>query len=172
LSWERAAREQQASAAGEVVAAAREEARTARVVELHLSKLREVRLERQLEDRTAQVSSLAEYASGLEAQVDLLEAQVKAQDADGAKLRASWRGDRLLLVDERNEKEWRQRARADEREVLGLREEVEGLKDVEGIDREARKMGEWVEKERRSRWKIEKREMKRDYEIVEGECVD
>lgn len=149
----------------------RAETRNARVVELHMSRLREVKLQRQLEDRTAQVETLAAYAAGLEEKADELVSQAKMREEDSEKLRASWRGDRMLLVEERNEKEWRQRARADEREADGLRKEVEGMREMEVVDRESRKMGEWVEKERRSRWRAEKKEMQRDYEVVEGECV-
>ncbi|GAA5999775.1 hypothetical protein JCM10207_005904 [Rhodosporidiobolus poonsookiae] len=167
---EREGREDAARAAGQAVAAAREEARAVRVDELYAARREVVKSERRAADRQAQVESLAAYAEGLEARVAVLSDELFAAGADADLVRRLWRADRELLIGpERAEKEWRQRARADGRDNEGLRSEVEGWRDVWGVERERGELGEWVERERRKREERERRRLKMELEIAEGE---
>ncbi|GAA5908168.1 hypothetical protein JCM6882_005962 [Rhodosporidiobolus microsporus] len=173
LGRERDGREEQARAAGEAVdrvVRASEAARVRELVERQQTRVREARLEKHLADRAAQVDALAAYAEGLEARLALAEEQRREAEADRARVERLWRADRELLVSpERGEKEWRQRARADGREAEGLREEVGEMRELAECDREQRGVAEGVERERRKRWGRERKELKRDLEVAEGE---
>ncbi|GAA5864205.1 hypothetical protein JCM3774_001255 [Rhodotorula dairenensis] len=135
---ERQGREEAATAAGEAVrsiraAAADQEAD--RLVATQTHWLAHARLERQLADRKAQVESLAEYASTLEARLALADEDRTRSDRDQRfVLWEAWIAERDLNAPAGGrdgggaraeaEKEWRQRARADAREVQGLRDQV------------------------------------------------
>ncbi|GAA5967646.1 hypothetical protein JCM11641_005722 [Rhodosporidiobolus odoratus] len=169
LEREQTARIEQAQIASAVIASTREETRLARLAELRLSEFANARLERQLADRLAQVESLVSYAQGLEAQLQLAEEQRKEQEVDIQRLRSMWAWDRELIVGERGEKEWRQRARADWREVEGL---VDRLHEVEGEAKlvgEGWEMGERVWERRRKSWEKERKDLKVELEVAEGE---
>ncbi|BGP16700.1 hypothetical protein JCM10213_009117 [Rhodosporidiobolus nylandii] len=170
LKREQEGRREQAEAAAALVQQLRAEARDARLIELHQAHLATTRLSRQLDDRSAQVTALAEYASGLEARLALSDEQRRTADEDRWAIVRSWRMDRELLVGpERGEKEWRQRARADARESEGLREQVESLEGEREVVHEGRELGEKVWERRRKAWEAERKRMKVDYEVVEGE---
>ncbi|GAA6039480.1 hypothetical protein JCM8097_009572 [Rhodosporidiobolus ruineniae] len=170
LVREKQGRAEVVDAAATALRQARDEVRSVRVVELQAEKLRGIKLARQVEDQKSVVESLVDYSAGLEYRVGVLEAELREQEEDRRKVFASWRSDRELLVGPaRCEKEWRQRARADGRDVEGLRDEVAGWNEVWEVEREGVRLGETVEKEARRRWREEKKVMKRDYEVVEGE---
>ncbi|BGO91863.1 hypothetical protein JCM10020v2_003519 [Rhodotorula toruloides] len=121
LEREKQGRAEQATAAGEAVLSARVEARVARQGELYEARMREVKLRRQVEDRIAQVESLAAYAAGLEERVKVAEESREEAEWQRWRIRDLWRDERELMVGpERNEKEWRQRARAESEGRLGL----------------------------------------------------
>ncbi|GAA5875388.1 hypothetical protein JCM1840_003145 [Sporobolomyces johnsonii] len=163
------ARRDEAEAAEKVIRGLRDEVREARVIALQAERLRRVKLARQLDDRLAQVGALAEYSQGLEETVSLLSEQLEALNTDYSSLLELWRSDRTLLVGERNEKEWRQRARSDAREMTGLREDVGELEEIRECERMCERDGEQVWRLRRREWNDEKERMKVDYEVVEGE---
>ncbi|BGP40580.1 hypothetical protein JCM10450v2_004579 [Rhodotorula kratochvilovae] len=167
---ERRGREDAALAAGELTAALRAEARDARVEELHAARLRAARLARRVEDREAVIASLGEYARGLEERLAHAAGERDEGEWREWRLREAWRAERELLVGPgREEKEWRQRARADAREMLGLREDVALLEREGEAEREWDGVrGEW-ERRREKAWREEKRRMERDFEVVEGE---
>ncbi|GAA6053204.1 hypothetical protein JCM3770_000030 [Rhodotorula araucariae] len=167
---ERRGREDAAVAAGELACALRAEARDARVEELHAARLRGARLARRVADREAAVASLGEYARGLEERLAMADGEREAADWREWRLREAWRTDRELVVGPgREEKEWRQRARADGREMLGLREHVALLEREGAAEREWDAVrGEW-ERRRDRAWREEKKRMERDFEVVEGE---
>lgn len=140
---ERQGREEAATAAGEAVRLARTEALNVADqlrVDLNSARSAALKLDRQLADRRAQVETLAAYASGLEAQL---------ASADEERLRSerdvrfvvieAWHAERDLNSCEGREveKEWRQRARADAREMDGLRSEVRLWEKEEEI------LGQW-----------------------------
>ncbi|GAA5820775.1 hypothetical protein JCM11251_003154 [Rhodosporidiobolus azoricus] len=173
LERERDAREQQARAAGEaverVLKAGEEKAWRLRV-EVQQGRLREARLERQVGNRDAQVEALVEYVQELEERLQKSLEERDEANEDRRRVLRMWREDGELLVGpERAEKEWRQRARADGREAEGLREEVKGVRAIEEADREMRVMAEWVDKERRKTWAREKKALKTEVEVLEGE---
>lgn len=180
---ERQGREEAATAAGEAVRAVRaaaDERDTERLVELHADRTAHVRLERQLADRKAQVESLAAYASTLEARLSLAEEDRARSDRDQRfVLLEAWHAERDLnapLTSGQSgggraemEKEWRQRARADAREVEGLREEV-ALARVEEEVLSALH-GETLrwEHEREKSWKAERAAAKKALQATEHE---
>jgi len=166
---EREARKSQGRVAQQVIEGLKEQVREVRVVELARERLMRVKVERQLQDRFAQVESLVEYSKGLEETVRGLEEQVKSIMEDNAKIVELWRVDRGLLVGERNEKEWRQRARSDMRESAGLLEELDMAREDAEIVKGVEKSGETVWKMRRREWKEEKAKMTTEYKVVEGE---
>ncbi|CEQ42481.1 SPOSA6832_04296, partial [Sporobolomyces salmonicolor] len=163
------ARSEEAAAAEKVVQGLREEVREVRVIALQAERLRRVKLTRQLDDRATQVGALAEYSQGLEETVSVLSEQLDALNSDYTSLLELWRSDRALLVEERSEKEWRQRARSDAREMTGLREDVGDLEELRECERMCERDGEQVWRLRRREWNAEKEKMKVDYEVVEGE---
>lgn len=170
LEREKQGRAEQATAAGEAVLSAREEARIARQGELYDARLREVKLRRQVEDRIAQVESLAAYASGLEERVKVAEESREEAEWQRWRVRELWRDERELITGpERNEKEWRQRARADLRDAAGLRDEVTSGAEEKAWrvlwDEEARL---WM-KGREKRWDEEKRALKKELSDLEKE---
>ncbi|GAA5947937.1 hypothetical protein JCM3765_007037 [Sporobolomyces pararoseus] len=166
---ERDGRQLEMRVAERVIRELKDEVREVRVVELTRERFARAKVERQLQDRFAQVESLVEYSKGLEETVNGLEAQVKSLLEDNARIFELWNVDRGLLVNERNEKEWRQRARSDMRESAGLAEELESAREEAGIVKEVEKSGETVWKMRRREWKEEKEKMAADYEVVEEE---
>ncbi|GAA5972377.1 hypothetical protein JCM8115_001317 [Rhodotorula mucilaginosa] len=180
---ERQGREEAATAAGEAVRAVRaaaDERDTERLVELHADRTAHVRLERQLADRKAQVESLAAYASTLEARLSLAEEDRARSDRDQRfVLLEAWHAERDLnapLTSGQSgggraevEKEWRQRARADAREVEGLREEV-ALAQIEEEVLSALH-GETLrwEHEREKSWKADRAAAKKALQATEHE---
>ena len=185
--WERTARrerqgrEEAATAAGEAVRAVRaaaDERDTERLVELHAGRTAHVRLERQLADRRAQVESLAAYASTLEARLSLAEEERARSERDQRfVLLEAWHAERDLNVPSglgggvraEVEKEWRQRARADAREVEGLREEVALARIEEEVL--SALQGETLrwEVERETSWKAERAAAKKALQATEHE---
>lgn len=182
---ERQGREEAATAAGEAVRAVRaaaDERDAGRLVELHAGRMAHVRLERQLADRKAQVESLAAYAATLEAQLSLAEEDRARSERDQRfVLLEAWQAERALNAPSGQsgglggggraevEKEWRQRARADAREVEGLRDEV-ALARVEEEVLSALQ-GETVrwEGEREKSWKAERAAAKKALQATEHE---
>lgn len=183
---ERQGREEAATAAGEAVRAVRaaaDERDAGRLVELHAGRTAHVRLERQLADRKAQVESLAAYASTLEARLSLTEEDRARSERDQRfVLLEAWHAERDLNAAPSGqsgglggggraevEKEWRQRARADAREVEGLREEV-ALARVEEEVMSALH-GETLrwEVEREKTWKAERAAAKKALQATEHE---
>ncbi|BGO91860.1 hypothetical protein NBRC10512_007659 [Rhodotorula toruloides] len=170
LEREKQGRAEQATAAGEAVLSARVEARVARQGELYEARMREVKLRRQVEDRIAQVESLAAYAAGLEERVKVAEESREEAEWQRWRIRDLWRDERELMVGpERNEKEWRQRARADLRDASGLRDEIASAEEEKywrvEWDEEARL---WM-KGREKRWDEEKRALKKELSDLEKE---
>lgn len=153
----------------QVVEQLKAEVREVRVVELTRERLERLKVERQLQDRFAQVESLVEYSQGLEDTVRVLEEQVKSLVKDNERISTLWRTDREFLVVERNEKDWRQRARSDMRESSGLVDELDGAREEAEVVRAVEKSGETVWKMRKREWKEEKEQMTAEYEVVEGE---
>jgi len=166
---EREARKEMSIVAERVMRESREESREVRVEELRRERVRVVRLERQLEDRTAQVEALVDYSRGLEHSFSRLEDQVSLLEGDNERMKEMWRSDRGLLVEERNEKEWRQRARSDQRELVGLVEELEAARSEAEVVDEVGKCAESVWKLRKREWRDEKESMKAELETVEKE---
>ena len=168
---EREGRKVEVEVARKVIEGLREEEREKRSEELRRDKLRVVKLERQVEDRTAQVEALVDYSQGLEETVRGLEDQLELVEGDYERMREMWSVERGLLVEERNEKEWRQRARSDMRELVGLVEELEcARREAEAVN-EVGKIGESVWKLRKREWRDEKETMKAQLETVENESV-
>ncbi|GJN90948.1 hypothetical protein Rhopal_003962-T1 [Rhodotorula paludigena] len=167
---ERLGREEQASLASAAVRSARDEASLARVEELAAARLRNVRLSRALEDRKAVVASLGEYARDLEERLARADDERTEAESREWAIREAWRAERELVVGPaRDEKEWRQRARADAREVAALRDEVERGEREQDVEREWDGVrAEW-EKRREKAWAHERKALLRDYEVVEGE---
>ncbi|GEM10020.1 hypothetical protein Rt10032_c09g4037 [Rhodotorula toruloides] len=170
LEREKQGRAEQATAAGEAVLSAREEVRVARRGELYEARMREVKLRRQVEDRIAQVESLAVYAAGLEERITVAEESREKAEWQRWRIRDLWRDERELIVGpERNEKEWRQRARADLRDATGLRDEVVSSEEEKDWrmqwDEEARM---WM-KGREKRWDEEKRALQKELLDLEKE---
>ncbi|GAA6060097.1 hypothetical protein JCM10212_003505 [Sporobolomyces blumeae] len=169
LERERYARRQLVETSKAVVEDYETRLRSARVVELQQERYRSTRLERQLADRTAQVEALVEYSQQLEDHNHVLSRQVSDLERDAQDILDRWRQDRELLLDDRDEKEWRQRARSDQREIVGLGEEVEHAREVERVRIQVESAVEDVWRLRKREWKDEKAAMKREYEVVEGE---
>ncbi|GAA5828975.1 hypothetical protein JCM5353_005188 [Sporobolomyces roseus] len=166
---EREGRKQAGEVARSVIEELREELREVRVEDLQRERLSVVKLERQVQDRTAQVEALVDYSQGLEHSVKRLEEQVSLLEGDGQRMREMWRIDRGLLVEERNEKEWRQRARSDQRELVGLVEELELAREEAEAVKAVGKNGESVWKLRKREWRDDKETMKTELENTEKE---
>ena len=94
--------------------------------ELHVARLRLAKLNRQLGDRAAQIEALASLAGQLEVGLSLSAAQLAdaERERDGALAELGWERDERAA--RRGEKDWRQRARSDQREVATLSAEVRG----------------------------------------------
>lgn len=152
-----------------VIAQLKDEVRQARLADLATERFTRIKLERQLQDRLNQVESLVEYSQGLEETVRVMEEQVKSVVEDHLWISALWKIDRELLVVERSEKEWRQRARSDQREKDGLIEELDGARVESDAVAGVEKTGEVVWKMRKREWKQEKEQMTAAYETIEGE---
>jgi chromosome segregation ATPase len=117
-------------------------------------------LSRQISERTSQVSELVSYSQSLEEELALL-----SQSHDDLTDELSWRARECKWEREtgvRSEKEWRQRARSDGRELVSLRAEVEGWVMGRDIERSV-ELCEREEGERR----IE--EVRREVEALEDE---
>jgi len=166
---EREGRKQAGEVARSVIEGLREELREVRAEDLQRERLRVVKLERQVQDRTAQVEALVDYSQGLEHSVKRLEEQVSLLEGDGQRMGEMWRVDRGLLIEERNEKEWRQRARSDQRELVGLVEELELAREEAEALKEVGRSGESVWKLRKREWRDDKEAMKTELENVEKE---
>ncbi|GAA5925628.1 uncharacterized protein JCM15063_005076 [Sporobolomyces koalae] len=166
---ERHARTLEADVARQVVEDLHERVRHARLVDLVQERHERNKLERQVQDRQAEIATLVDYSKGLESTVILLEGQVRSALADNAEALSSWRVDRDLLVSERNEKEWRQRARSDLRELIGLTEELEAARAeahiLQGVDQTA----DSVWKLRKREWKDNKERLEADHARLEAE---
>lgn len=170
---ERRGREDAALAAGELVASLRaERSALAPVEDLAAERLARVALERRVADREAVLASVGEYARALEERLALAAAELDEASWREWRVREMWRTERDLVVSPgRDEKEWRQRARADAREMEGLREEVGMWEREAEREREWDELrGEW-ERRRDKAWREERKRMVRDYEVVAGECV-
>ncbi|GAA5983819.1 hypothetical protein JCM10908_005939 [Rhodotorula pacifica] len=172
---ERQGREEAATAAGEAVLRSRAEAHerdAQRLAELHASRMDGAQKERQLADRKAQVESLVAYASTLEARLALAEEERLLSERDARfVLFDAWTSERDLNYTTRAEieKEWRQRARADGREMEGLRDEVrrwEREEEVLGLVQ-----GELLawEMERERSWQAEREANKKALRATEAE---
>lgn len=169
---EQRARDDAALAAGELALRLRDEARVARADELYAERRRTAALERRVADRDAVLASVAAHAQALEERLALADTERAEAEWREWRLRDAWREDRALLVGPgRDEKEWRQRARADGREMDGLRDDVALAERERADEREWDSVrGEW-ERRRDKAARDEKKRMERDFEVVEGECV-
>lgn len=170
---ERRGREDAALAAGELVASLRaERSALAPVEDLAAERLARVALERRVADREAVLASVGEHARALEERLALAGVELDEASWREWRVREMWRTERDMVVSPgRDEKEWRQRARADGREMEGLREEVGMWEKEAEREREWDELrGEW-ERRRDKAWREERKRMERDYEVVEGECV-
>lgn len=172
---ERSGREEAATAAGEVVARLRAEAHDAassQETATYALQLAQIKLERQLADRQAQVESLAAYASTLEARLALADEDRARTDRDNRFVLVElWRAERDLAAHEGRdvEKEWRQRARADARDVDGLRELVSAAEtEAEVLAQWSRDVGAWEEARART-WRSERSAAKKALQATEAE---
>lgn len=137
-----------------------------RVADLHTARLRILRLERQLADRTAQVKALGEYSGQVNDEADFLRDELRSAEVDRDWMREAWKAER---ADRRSEKEWRQRTRSDQREILGLREDVTFLSDFRTAERVVDGAAEWVAEERRRALEADKSSLEEELEVAEGE---
>ncbi|GAA5935909.1 hypothetical protein JCM3775_007359 [Rhodotorula graminis] len=167
---EQRARDDQALAAGELAARLRDDARIARADDLYAERRRCAALERRIADRDAILASVAAHAHALEEQLALATAERLEAEWREWRLRDAWREDRALLVGPgRDEKEWRQRARADGREMDGLRDDVALGERERADEREWDAVrAEW-ERRRDKAAREDKKRLERDLEVVEGE---
>lgn len=177
---ERHGRQEAATASGEAVRsvrAATAERDADRLVAEQAHRLAHVRLERQLADRKAQVESLAAYASTLEARLALAdEDRTRSERDQRFVLAEAWAAERELNAPDRGaraevEKEWQKRARADAREVLGLRDEVrQSQVEAEALHAVACETVAW-EQGREQNWRAERDAAQRALRATEHECV-
>ncbi|BGP55885.1 hypothetical protein JCM8202_002673 [Rhodotorula sphaerocarpa] len=172
---ERSGREEAATAAGEVVARLRAEAHDAassQETATYALQLAQIKLERQLADRQAQIESLAAYASTLEARLALADEDRARTDRDNRFVLVElWRAERDLAAHEGRdvEKEWRQRARADARDVDGLRELASAAEtEAEVLAQWSRDVGAWEEGRART-WRSERSAAKKALQATEAE---
>lgn len=152
--------------AEQVLQGSRKEVATVRVDELLVAELRIARLERQLGDRTAQVEALGEYSAQVGEEADALREELERVEEEREWALGVWRGER---EERRGEKDWRQRARSDQREMMGLREEVHVLEGLRTVERELEKGVAWLEGERRAEALSERKRLVKELEVAEGE---
>ncbi|ORY84163.1 hypothetical protein BCR35DRAFT_303248 [Leucosporidium creatinivorum] len=170
--WKREAREEGRArkdvteATERVVKDLRTQVASVRVVDLTAASLRIARLERQLEDRTAQVQALGEYSAQVGEEADALKEELVQAEEERDWALGEWRKER---EDRRSEKEWRQRARSDQREMVGLREEVAFLEGWVRFGREVERDSKWVEEERREEMSRTLGRLEKELEVAEGE---
>lgn len=170
--WKREARDEgrarkdATEATERIVKQLRAQVAEVRVVDLAAASLRIARLERQLEDRTAQVQALGEYSAQVGEEADALKEELVKTEQERDWALSEWRKER---EDRRSEKEWRQRARSDQREMMGLREEVGFLEGWLTVGREVERDSKWVEGERREETSRELKMLKKELEVAEGE---
>lgn len=156
----------EADIAATVISSLRSELASVRVGELHTARLRILRLERQLGDSSAQIDALGQYSAQVGEEADMLRAQLASAEHDRAWALAAWKAER---DDRRSDKEWRQRTRSDQREILGLREDVAFLTEFQAAERVIDDAAAWVGKERRSALEAEKLSLEDELEVAEGE---
>ncbi|GAA5911375.1 hypothetical protein JCM8208_005234 [Rhodotorula glutinis] len=167
---EQRARDDAALAAGELAARLRDEARVARADDLYAERCRTAALERRLADRDAVLASVVAHAQALEEQLALADAERLEAEWREWRVRDAWREDRALLVGPgRDEKEWRQRARADGREMDGLRDDVALAERERADEREWDAVRREWERRRDKAAREDKKRFERDFEVVEGE---
>jgi len=94
--------------------------------ELNVARVRLAKLNRQLGDRAAQIEALASLAGQLEAELGLTTSQLvdAERERNWALAELGWERDERAT--RRGEKDWRQRARSDQREVATLLAEARG----------------------------------------------
>ncbi|KAK4048257.1 hypothetical protein OIO90_005876 [Microbotryomycetes sp. JL221] len=140
-----------------------DEIRLTQVVEL---KHKCVRMERQLGDRNAQVEELAGYASIVEQESDMLRAELTTLEQERDWAMTMWQQER---DDRQSEKEWRQRARSDQREMLGLRDQVKMLESIRETEREIDATTRTMEQDKVDTLSSKCTMLERELEVAEGE---
>lgn len=108
--------------------------------ELHVARVRLAKLNRQLGDRAAQIEALASLAGQLEAELSLSAAQREdaERERDWALSELGWERDERAA--RRGEKDWRQRARSDQREIATVLDEARGWENEWNDERQAANM--------------------------------
>jgi chromosome segregation ATPase len=160
------ARAAEAQVAASVISTLRSEVSSVRVAELHAARLRILRLERQLADRSGQVDALGQYSAQIGEEADSLRHDLKDAEEERAWALAAWKSER---DDRRSDKEWRQRTRSDQREILGLRDDFAFLSDLRNAERVIEDAVIWVGRERGNVLQAEKITLEGELEVAEGE---
>ena len=135
-------------------------------LDFHTSQLRILRLERQLVTSQAQSEALGKFSADLDEECQFLRESFFDVSDDLDRLLLERRDER---EDKRSEKEWRQRTRSDARETAALKEEVEVLS---AFIRQERAFEGVMKEETRVRDEEiaeERRKIRSELEIVEGE---
>ena len=153
-------------AAEESITSLKKEVGQVRVAELHAARLRILRLERQLGDRTAQVQALGEYSEQVGEEADFVKAELARAEQDRDWALEELRRDR---EERKGDKEWRQRTRSDQRELNGLRDEVSFLEGWRTLDRQVERESRWLATELRGALESEQQRMQKELEVSEGE---
>ncbi|KAM0791572.1 hypothetical protein ACM66B_006018 [Microbotryomycetes sp. NB124-2] len=163
---ERQARTEAAKMAGDEVERLRVLVNDIRVGELVSLKYKCARLERQLGDRIAQVDALADYVALIEQESEFAKEQLETAEADRDWAMDMWRQER---EDRLGEKEWRQRARSDQREMLGLRDEVRILETIRATERDIDATTRMSEAAKIDSLERQRQMLERELEVAEGE---
>lgn len=163
---EREGRKEVSKVAEEMVKGLRKKVEVVRVEELLVARYRIAKLERQLGDRVGQVVALGEYSEMVGEEADELKEELNRAEEDRELVRGLWREER---EDRRNEKEWRQRARSDQREMNGLKDEVMFLEEMRSVEKSVEESGKWCGKEKVKRVEMDLKMVERELEVAEGE---
>ncbi|KAK4047143.1 hypothetical protein OIV83_005595 [Microbotryomycetes sp. JL201] len=165
-SIERRARTDAAKMAGDEIERLRILVNDIRMGELVGLKYKGARLERQLADRIAQVDALADYVAAVEQESEYFRQQLEMAEADRDWAMDMWRQEREDRV---GEKEWRQRARSDQREMLGLRDEVKILETIRATERDIDATTRVSEAAKIELLERQRHMLERELEVAEGE---
>lgn len=126
-----------------------------------------LKLQRRLGDKDAILQALTGYTAALEEELDLLKNDLSEREGD-----LNWSLGELRWEREegkRSDKEWRQRARSDGREIVWLREDVAFEVEVGRVERDCEKAAFTSEEEKKVDAMTEADRLNKELEIVEGE---